>query len=195
MTDPFAGQLTYFRVYSGTLKTGSSVFNVTKGTKDRIGRLLKMHANKREEIDEVYAGDIAAAVGLKGATTGDTLAEEKQPVLLEVMKFPEPVIAMAIEPKTKQDQEKMGFALQKLAQEDPSFRVRTDEETAPDDHCRHGRACTWKSSSIACCANLRWRRTSASRKWPSGKRSAGRPKRNQNTSSRPAVEGSMATWC
>jgi len=129
MSDPFAGQLTYFRVYSGTLKTGTPVLNVTKGTKDRIGRLLKMHANKREEIDTAYAGDIVAAVGLKGATTGDTLSEEKQPVLLEVMKFPEPVIAMAIEPKTKQDQEKMGFALQKLAQEDPSFRVRTDEET------------------------------------------------------------------
>ncbi len=130
MSDPFAGQLTYFRVYSGMLKTGTPVLNVTKGTKDRIGRLLKMHANKREEIDAVYAGDIVAAVGLKGATTGDTLADEKQPVLLEVMKFPEPVIAMAIEPKTKADQEKMGFALQKLAQEDPSFRVRTDEETA-----------------------------------------------------------------
>ena len=129
MTDPFAGQLVFFRVYSGTLKTGSPVLNVTKGTKDRIGRLLKMHANKREEIDTAYAGDICAAVGLKGATTGDTLSEEKQPVLLEVMKFPEPVIAMAIEPKTKADQEKMGFALQKLAQEDPSFRVRTDEET------------------------------------------------------------------
>jgi elongation factor G len=130
MTDPFAGQLVFFRVYSGTLKTGSPVLNVTKGTRDRIGRLLKMHANKREEIDVAYAGDICAAVGLKGATTGDTLSEEKQPVLLEVMKFPEPVIAMAIEPKTKADQEKMGFALQKLAQEDPSFRVRTDEETA-----------------------------------------------------------------
>ncbi|WP_447973067.1 elongation factor G [Nitrospira sp. Kam-Ns4a] len=129
MTDPFAGQLTYFRVYSGTLTTGSYVFNATKGTKERIGRLLKMHANKREEIDIVYAGDIAAAVGLKGTTTGDTLCDEKKPVLLEVMKFPEPVIAMAIEPKTKQDQEKLGFSLQKLAQEDPSFRVRTDEET------------------------------------------------------------------
>jgi elongation factor G len=129
MSDPFAGQLTYFRVYSGTLKTGSTVLNVTKGTKERIGRLLKMHANKREEIEAAYAGDIVAAVGLKGATTGDTLADEKHPILLEVMKFPEPVISMAIEPKTKQDQEKMGFALQKLAQEDPSFRVRTDEET------------------------------------------------------------------
>ncbi len=129
MTDPFAGQLTYFRVYSGTVKTGASVLNVTKGVKERIGRLLKMHANKREDIDAAYAGDIVAAVGLKSATTGDTLCDEKQPVLLEVMKFPEPVIAMAIEPKTKQDQEKLGFSLQKLAQEDPSFRVRTDEET------------------------------------------------------------------
>jgi len=129
MTDPFAGQLTYFRVYSGTLKTGVPVYNITKGTKERIGRLLKMHANKREDIDAVYAGDIAAAVGLKGASTGDTLCDPKHPVLLEVMKFPEPVIAMAIEPKTKQDQEKLGFSLQKLAQEDPSFRVRTDEET------------------------------------------------------------------
>jgi elongation factor G len=130
MTDPFAGQLTYFRVYSGTLKTGTSVYNITKGTKERVGRLLKMHANKREDIEVVYAGDIAAAVGLKGATTGDTLSDEKHPVLLEVMKFPEPVISMAIEPKTKQDQEKLGFSLQKLAQEDPSFRVHTDEETA-----------------------------------------------------------------
>ncbi len=130
MTDPFAGQLTYFRVYSGTLKTGASVYNVIKGSRDRVGRLLKMHANKREDIDIVYAGDIAAAVGLKNATTGDTLCDEDHQVLLEKMKFPEPVIAMAIEPKTKPDQEKMGFALQKLAQEDPSFRVRTDEETA-----------------------------------------------------------------
>ncbi len=130
MTDPFAGQLTFFRVYSGTLKTGTAVLNITKGTKERIGRLLKMHANKREEIDTVYAGDIAAAVGLKGATTGDTLSDEKHQVLLEVMKFPEPVIDMAIEPKTKPDQEKMALGLQKLAQEDPSFRVRTDEETA-----------------------------------------------------------------
>ncbi|MEW6542077.1 MAG: elongation factor G [Nitrospirota bacterium] len=129
MTDPFAGQLTFFRVYSGTLKTGAYVYNITKGTKERIGRLLKMHANKREEIDIVYAGDIAAAVGLRGASTGDTLCDEKRPILLEVMKFPEPVISMAIEPKTKPDQEKLGFSLQKLAQEDPSFRVHTDEET------------------------------------------------------------------
>ncbi len=129
MTDPFAGQLTYFRVYSGTLHSGTYVYNITRGKKERIGRLLKMHANKREEISTVYAGDIAAAVGLKGAATGDSLCSEKQPILLEVMKFPEPVIAMAIEPKTKQDQEKLGLSLQKLTHEDPSFHVRTDDET------------------------------------------------------------------
>ncbi len=129
MSDPFAGQLTYFRVYSGTLQSGSTVYNVTKGKRERIGRLLKMHANKREDIETVYAGDIAAAVGLKGASTGDSLCSEKHPLLLEVIKFPEPVIAMAIEPKTKQDQEKLGLSLQKLTHEDPSFRVRTDDET------------------------------------------------------------------
>lgn len=129
MADPFAGQLTYFRVYSGRLATGSYVYNVTQGKRERIGRLLKMHANKREDIDVVYAGDIAAAVGMKGARTGDTLSDEKRQVLLEVIKFPEPVISMAVEPKTKQDLEKLGFSLEKLSQEDPSFHVRTDEET------------------------------------------------------------------
>ena len=129
MSDPFAGQLTYFRVYSGTLQAGSTVYNVTKGKRERIGRLLKMHANKREAIDTVYAGDIVAAVGLKGASTGDSLCSEKQPILLEVIKFPEPVISMAIEPKTKEDQEKLGLSLQKLTHEDPSFRVRTDDDT------------------------------------------------------------------
>jgi elongation factor G len=129
VTDPFVGQLTYFRVYSGTLKAGSYVYNSTKDTKERIGRILKMHANKREEIKEVYAGEIAAAVGLKSTTTGDTLSDDENPILLEVMKFPEPVISMAIEPKTKQDQEKLGVSLQRLAQEDPSFRVSTDPET------------------------------------------------------------------
>lgn len=129
MADPFAGQLTYFRVYSGRLETGSYVYNVTQGKRERIGRLLKMHANKREDIDVVYAGDIAAAVGMKGARTGDTLSHEKRPVLLEVIKFPEPVISMAVEPKTKQDLEKLGLSLEKLSQEDPSFRVQTDDET------------------------------------------------------------------
>lgn len=129
MTDPFAGQLTYFRVYSGKLETGSYVYNVTQGRRERIGRLLKMHANKREDIEVVYSGDIAAAVGMKGARTGDTLADEKNQILLEVIKFPEPVISMAVEPKTKQDLEKLGFSLEKLSQEDPSFHVRSDDET------------------------------------------------------------------
>jgi elongation factor G len=129
MTDPFVGQLTFFRVYSGIAESGAHIYNATKGKKERFGRLLKMHANKREEIKEVYSGDIAAAVGLKFSTTGDTLCEEKNICLLEAMEFPEPVIHIAIEPKTKADQEKMGTALQKLIQEDPSLRVRTDEET------------------------------------------------------------------
>ncbi len=129
MTDPFVGQLTYFRVYSGVLNSGSYVYNSTKDTTERIGRLLKMHANKREEIKAVYAGEIAAAVGLKNTTTGDTLCDKGKPVILEKMEFPEPVIGIAIEPKTKTDQERMGVSLQKLAQEDPSFRVKTDEET------------------------------------------------------------------
>ena len=129
MTDPFVGQLCFIRVYSGVLNSGSYVYNSTKGKKERIGRLLKMHANKREEIKEVYAGDIAAAVGLKYSTTGDTLCPEDHPVILESIEFPEPVISIAIEPKTKADQEKLGTSLAKLASEDPSFRVRTDEET------------------------------------------------------------------
>jgi elongation factor G len=129
MSDPFAGQLTYFRVYSGRLSSGSYVYNVGKEKKERVGRLLKMHANKREEIDQVSAGDIAAAVGLKDTRTGDTLSDEKSPILLEVIKFPEPVIALAVEPKTKQDLDKLGFSLEKLAQEDPSFHVKSDEET------------------------------------------------------------------
>jgi elongation factor G len=129
MTDPFVGTLTFFRVYSGTLNSGASIYNSTKSKRERIGRLLKMHANKREEIKEVYAGDIAAAVGLKTATTGDTLCDENKPIVLESIDFPDPVISIAIEPKSKADQEKLGLSLQKLATEDPSFKVRTDEET------------------------------------------------------------------
>ena len=128
-TDPFVGTLTFFRVYSGVLSAGSSVSNSTRGKKERIGRILQMHSNSREEIKEVRAGDIAAAVGLKDVTTGDTLCDPSKLVTLERMEFPEPVIAVAVEPKTKADQEKMGIALQKLAQEDPSFRVKTDEES------------------------------------------------------------------
>ncbi|MDA0831515.1 MAG: elongation factor G [Proteobacteria bacterium] len=129
MTDPYVGQLIFFRVYSGTLQAGDSVYNSVKGKKERIGRILQMHANNREELKEVRAGDIAAAVGLKDATTGDTLCNQDKPVILERMVFPEPVISQAVEPKTKVDQEKMGIALSRLAQEDPSFRVKTDEES------------------------------------------------------------------
>jgi elongation factor G len=129
MTDPFVGQLAFFRVYSGVLTAGSSVYNSTKQRTERIGRLLKMHANKREEIKEVYAGDIAAAVGLKSVSTGDTLCDEKHPIVLEAMDFPKPVISLAIEPKTKSDQEKLGVGLQKLRAEDPTFHVQTDPQT------------------------------------------------------------------
>ncbi len=130
MTDPYVGRLTYFRVYSGTLESGSYVVNATQGKKERISRLLQMHANKREEVDIMYAGDIGAAIGLKGSRTGDTLADPNDPIVLESMSFPEPVIRVAIEPKTKADQDKLSEALQKLAEEDPTFKVRTDEETA-----------------------------------------------------------------
>lgn len=129
MTDPFVGQLIFFRVYSGVIKSGDTIYNPVKGRKERIGRILQMHANQREEIKEVYAGDIAAAVGLKEATTGDTLCDPDKIITLEKMIFPEPVISQAVEPKTKVDQEKMGLALNRLAQEDPSFRVHTDEES------------------------------------------------------------------
>ena len=129
MADPYVGKLTFFRVYSGQLKSGSYVFNSTKGRRERIGRILRMHANHREDIDEVFTGDIVAAVGLKDTTTGDTLCDDKQPVILESMEFPDPVISVAIEPKTKADQEKMGIALQRLAEEDPTFKMHTDPET------------------------------------------------------------------
>ncbi|NCB74760.1 MAG: elongation factor G [Clostridia bacterium] len=129
MTDPFVGRLSFFRVYSGTLSTGSAVLNSTKGHRERVGRILQMHANHREDLDMVYSGDIAAAVGLKNTTTGDTLCDEKAPIILESMEFPEPVIRVAIEPKTKAGQEKMGIALSKLAEEDPTFKSYTDEET------------------------------------------------------------------
>jgi len=129
MTDPFVGQLCFFRVYSGVMTAGASIYNATKQKSERAGRLLKMHANKREEIKEVYAGDIAAAVGLRSVTTGDTICDEKHPVVLESMDFPKPVISLAIEPKTKADQEKLGQGLQKLMAEDPTFRVQTDQQT------------------------------------------------------------------
>jgi elongation factor G len=129
MTDPYVGKLTYFRVYSGSLAAGSYVMNSTKDRRERVGRLLQMHANRREEIDEVYAGDIAAAIGLKDTRTGDTLSDADKLIILEAMRFPEPVISVAIEPKTKADQDKLANSLQKLSEEDPTFRVHTDEET------------------------------------------------------------------
>lgn len=129
MTDPYVGRLTFFRVYSGVLEKGAYVLNSTKGHRERIGRLLQMHANNRTEIDRVYAGDIAAAVGLKDTTTGDTLSDDKTQIILESMIFPDPVIQLALEPKTKADQEKMGIALQKLKEEDPTFRAYSDQET------------------------------------------------------------------
>jgi elongation factor G len=129
MTDPYVGKLTYFRVYSGSLAAGSYVMNSTKDKRERVGRLLQMHANRREEIDEVHAGDIAAAIGLKDTRTGDTLSDADHPIILEAMRFPEPVISVAIEPKTKADQDKLGNSLQKLSEEDPTFRVHTDDET------------------------------------------------------------------
>ena len=128
-TDPFVGTLTFMRVYSGTLESGTAVFNSVKMKRERVGRMVQMHANSREEIKEVRAGDIAAAIGLKDTTTGDTLCAESDKIILERMEFPEPVISVAVEPRTKADQEKMGVALGKLAQEDPSFRVKTDEES------------------------------------------------------------------
>lgn len=129
MTDPYVGKLTFFRVYSGVLESGSYVVNATKNKRERIGRILQMHANSRQEISIVYSGDIAAAVGLKDTSTGDTLCDEKNPVILESMNFPDPVIEIAVEPKTKADQDKMGVALGKLTEEDPTLRAHTDEET------------------------------------------------------------------
>ena len=129
MTDPYVGKLTFFRVYSGVLQSGSYVQNSSKGKRERVGRILQMHANSREEISEVHSGEIAAAVGLKDTGTGDTLCDDKAPVILESMDFPEPVISVAVEPKTKADQDKMGIALAKLQEEDPTFRAHTDQET------------------------------------------------------------------
>ena len=129
MADPYVGKLAFFRVYSGTLKTGSYILNSTKNKRERVGRILRMHANHREDIDMVCTGDIAAVVGLKDTTTGDTLCDEKNPIILESMEFPDPVIDIAIEPKTKADQDKLGLSLARLAEEDPTFRVHTDQET------------------------------------------------------------------
>ena len=164
MTDPFVGTLTFFRVYSGIVESGSYVFNSTKGKKERVGRLLKMHANKREEIKEVYAGDIAAAVGLRDSTTGDTLCDENHPIVLESIEFPAPVISIAIEPKTKADQEKLGASLAK-AGDRRSRRSASHRRKRPARRSFPAWAsCIWRSSSIGCCASSRSAPMSASRR-------------------------------
>ena len=185
----------FFRVYSGMLESGSYVFNSTKGKKERIGRLLKMHANKREDIKEVYAGDIAAAVGLRDTTTGDTLCDETASGRARSDRVPRAGDLIAIEPKTKADQEKLGVSLQKLATEDPSFRVRTDEETGQTIICRAWASCTSRSSSTACCASSGSTPTSAGRRWRTGRPSARASSRSTSTSARPAAAASTATSC
>ena len=197
MTDPYVGRLSFFRVYSGKLTTGSSVLNSTKNQKERIGRILQMHANHREDIEEVFSGDIAAAVGLKNTTTGDTLCDDNHPIILESMEFPEPVIDIAIEPKTKASQDKMGDALVKLAEEDPTFRVRTDEETARPLSPAWASS-TWRSSSTVCSASSRWRPTWAHPRSPT-RRPSRRPwTRTPSMPVSPAARASTAmsrsTW-
>ena len=177
MNDPFVGQLTFFRVYSGVLEAGSTVYNSTKGKRERIGRLLRMHANKREEIKDIVAGNIAAAVGLRVTTTGDTLCDEKAPIILEAMQFAAPVISQAIEPSTKADQDKMGVALQRLSMETPrSASTPTRRRGRPSS--RAWASCTSRSSSTACGASSRSRPPSASRRWPTARPS---PPRSSST--------------
>ncbi len=149
MTDPYVGQLAFFRVYSGTLAAGESVFNVAKGRKERIGRLLRMHANKREEIQEIFAGDICAAVGLKTVSTGDTICDDEDPIVLESIDFPTPVIQLAVEPKTKADQEKLGMAIQQTGAGRSHLPRQYRSGNRPDDSLRAWANCTWKSSWTA----------------------------------------------
>ncbi len=183
-TDPYVGRLSFIRVYSGVLNTGSAVLNSTKGQRERIGRILQMHANHREDIDTVYSGDIAAVVGLKNSTTGDTLCDEKAPIILESMEFPDPVIRVAIEPKTKAGQEKMGIALMKLAEEDPTFKTYTDEETGQT---------IWRSSWTACSVSSRWRPTWALPRLPTRRPSRRPSSRTPSTPASPAVRASTVT--
>ena len=182
MTDPYVGKLGFFRVYSGTLETGKTVLNSTKGHRERLGRILQMHANHREDIDQVWSGDIAAAVGLKNTTTGDTLCDEKHPIILESMEFPEPVIRVAIEPKTKAGQEKMAVALQKLAEEDPTFKTYTDEET--------GQTIIAGMGELHPCGSSRWRPTWASLRFPIRRPSSAPPRWIPAMSGRPAARAS-----
>jgi elongation factor G len=177
MTDPFVGHLAFFRVYSGHLKSGGSVFNSTRDSVERIGRLLKMHANKREEIKEVYCGDIAAAVGLKNVSTGDTICDRQHPIVLEAIEFPAPVISVAVEPKTKADQDKLGAALDKLIREDPTFRVHVDQDTGQT---------ILSGNSVS-------RPTSGNRRLPIVKPSGSGPRPRADSSGRPAAGASTGT--
>jgi len=189
MNDPFVGSLTFCRIYSGVLKKGVSLENTVKGKRERIGRMLQMHANSREDIEEAYAGDIVALAGLKETTTGDTLCDPLKPVVLERMEFPEPVIQIAIEPKTKGDQEKMGLALNRLAARiPPSASRRTRRAVRPSSPA--WASCISTSSSTACAASSRWRPMSALRRWPTARPSPRSPRWTTPTRSRPAVRGS-----
>ena len=192
VTDPFIGQLVFARVYSGVLKAGESVYNVAKGRKERIGRLLQMHANKREEIEEVRAGDIAAVVGLKTVQTGDTICDEGAPIVLEAIEFPEPVLSLAVEPKSKADQQKIGMALAKLAQEDPPSGCAPTRRPVRRS-CRAWASCTSRSWSTACCASLTSRPTWAVRRSPTARPSRVPPTPKVASCGSPAAAGSTAT--
>ena len=192
-TDPYVGTLTFFRVYSGVLNSGDQVFNATRDRRERIGRMVQMHSKERNEIKEVRAGDIAAAIGLKDTTTGDTLCASDQIITLERMDFPDPVISVAVEPKSVADQEKMSTALGKLAQEDPSFAVATDEESGQTIISGMG-----ELHLDILVERMRrefrpWRRTSASRKWPTAKPSAPASTTRPSTSGRPAAAANTVT--
>ena len=193
MSDPYVGKLTYIRVYSGQMKQGDRVLNTTTGKGERAGRILQMHANHREERDELGAGEIAAIVGLKATTTGDTLAVDTAPIRLESMTFPDPVIAVAIEPKTKGDQDKLGSGLQRLSEEDPTFRCAPTRR--PVRRSSPGWAsCTWRSSSTASCASSASTPTSGARRLPTARRSANPSRRSRaGSSGRPAAAASTAT--
>ena len=194
MSDPFVGKLTYFRVYSGTLKAGSYVYNSNKDKKERVGRILQMHANHRDDITQVFAGDIAAAVGLKATTTGNTLCDEGSPIVLESIEFPEPVIFVAIEPKTKVDQDRLGESLMKLADEDPTFRVRTDEETGQTIIAGMGEL-HLEIIVDRLLREFRWTPTWAGRRWPTARASPRPcPRPRAASSARPAAAASTATW-
>ncbi len=189
MDDPFVGSITFVRVYSGTITSGTGALNSVKDKTERVGRMLLMHANSREDVKEANAGDIVAFAGLKLTTTGETLCDPNNPVILERMEFPDPVIEVAIEPKTKADQEKMGMALVRLAQEDPSFRVSTDQESGRPSS-RAWASCIWRSRSTSCAAPTRSTPMSARRRSPIARRSPSPSRSNTPTRSRPAVRAS-----